>query len=69
MTRQWKQSNKLHTYSETNKRIKDITAIGPLNVPLSIERIIALVRLAGKLGWTTTIRQGMKYKIEENLPC
>lgn len=41
MTRRRKQSNKLHTYGETNERIKDITAIGPLNVPLSTERIIA----------------------------
>lgn len=35
-----------------------------LNIPLSIKRIIAQVRLAGKLGWTMTITRWLEYKIE-----
>lgn len=33
------------------------------------KRIIAQVRLAGKLAWTTAIGHGLKYKVEENLTC
>lgn len=47
-------------YAVRHKRINYVAAMEAINylyldISLSIRRIIAQVRLAGKLGWTTTI--------------
>ena len=62
------------TYSETYKNIKNGEIFERaeylnMNIPLSTKRIMAQVRLAGKLGWTTTTEVGIRHRIEGTLTC
>ncbi|KAK2578451.1 hypothetical protein KPH14_012257 [Odynerus spinipes] len=62
------------TYNVIYKRIKDnVTSLRAqylnLNIPTTIKRIIAQIRLSGKLGWIAKIGNGLSYKIDGNEIC
>lgn len=62
------------TYSEAYKNIKNGEIFKRaeylnMSIPLVTKRIMAQVRLAGKLGWTTTTEAGIRHRIDETLTC